>query len=1002
MRSRHAHLPAAWIAAAAATATLLITAVPASGATSVVNFDDQSAGTDISNQYDASAQVYFRGGMFGDGNLPHVDATPQSHSAPNVVDIACRGGGTTCGEQPPSVTVGSLHTQAHTVSMTVGYLGQGSDSAQLTLTAYDSGRNPIGQPASVGVVEGAPFSQTLSVTTGGPDTIAGFKLAASGIDFGKRVGFDDLTIERSGTASPDFGIQPRPQPSEVSQGNSVDVPISVNRLGGSSGDINFAVSGLPTGMTASFSPNPVTGTGSSTTMTLTAADSAPASDSYSDLTITATPSSGAGSSARTATVSARVRQNCDRIVRADYIDARTDGCMRSLGPDKEEIFNQNVHLNGLLIAPLGGTLDLIIDKKNRTIKGNKSTDIFGVSVAGQPEIQLYAGPIDWNLGGGGNGPKQVIDVNLAKLSLLKGLPITHVTTSLTSAGKSQITPTLNLNFWPFNHFGAISASTQFTTDNDHGADFTGLSLTLPDVNVLALQLKDVQLSWQAGQSWSGGASLVLNFGHKFEIGGGFGIKNGDFDFLRANVGGLNIDVGVGLFLQRIGVEVHRNPLALAGTIGLTAGPEVAGTSAVSIDGTLKATFADPFVVEVDGAAKIANRFNLGNAFVRYSSSGLFEFGGMVDFSWSILHMTGGVNGWVDGKSAFNIEGSLQGCIDIFGPDICGDAKAVVSSKGLGGCVGAFSHHVGVGATWDLNFDAFTGCDLSPFSETHPKVTAAANVGTLAIPKGLRSVAFELTGSGGPPGVTVTGPGGETVTVSKDAPAVATSKFLAQMRADNTTFILVDRPAGGNWKLSDDGTVHVTRVREARGLPDPSVKATVSGRGRARVLRWRLRPIPGQRVTFAEVGTDVRKAITATTRGSGTFRFHPADGPAGVRRIVALVEQNGRPRVDIDAGSYRAPGPLRPGRPIQLRIVRRGTSLVVSWRSRLAGFGHALHFSLTDNRRGLLMAPARRNSLTLKGVPRAVGAKVEVYEITKLNAKGPAAKGSIKPKAKTGR
>src|SRR5207248_4432619 len=144
-------------------------------------------------------------------------------------------------------------------------------------------------------------------------------------------------------------------------------------------------------------------------------------------------------------------------------------------------------------------------------------------------------------------------------------------------------------------------------------------------------------------------------------------------------------------------------------------------------------------------------------------------------------------------------------------------------------------------------------------------------------EGLPSVAWEVRGDGTVPGpgVTVTGPSGETVTVSKDAPLVQRGQFRAELRDDGTTFVLVNKPSAGVWTLNDDGTVHVTRVREARDLPDPSVRVKVLGHRRSRTLSWKLRPIRGQRVTFAEVGKDVRSAITTTSTKAGKVHFHPA-------------------------------------------------------------------------------------------------------------------------------
>ena len=105
---------------------------------------------------------------------------------------------------------------------------------------------------------------------------------------------------------------------------------------------------------------------------------------------------------------------------------------------------------------------------------------------------------------------------------------------------------------------------------------------------------------------------------------------------------------------------------------------------------------------------------------------------------------------------------------------------------------------------------------------------------------------------------------------------------------------------------------IRQIREAYGLPKPVVHAHVSGRGQAQTVSWRVRPIPGQKVEFAEYGTDVRHLITTTAKASGKVRFTPQTGPAGHRRIVAIVEQYGLPRATLNVGFFRAPG--RRGRP----------------------------------------------------------------------------------------
>ena len=124
-------------------------------------------------------------------------------------------------------------------------------------------------------------------------------------------------------------------------------------------------------------------------------------------------------------------------------------------------------------------------------------------------------------------------------------------------------------------------------------------------------------------------------------------------------------------------------------------------------------------------------------------------------------------------------------------------------EGIAGCVGVYGYYVGAGATWNFDFDAFTGCDLAQYREVKPARARAAG----AHRRGSRSssAAWEVTAEGGPTGVTLAGPNGESVTVSRDTPVVQNDQFLAQLRQDGTTFVLVNRPAAGVWTLSDDGT-----------------------------------------------------------------------------------------------------------------------------------------------------------------------------------------------------
>ena len=96
-----------------------------------------------------------------------------------------------------------------------------------------------------------------------------------------------------GSTSPDFSLAASPASQTVTQGNGTSYSVTETPSGGFTGSVTLSASGLPSGATASFSPNPTTGT---STMTVSTATSTPAG-SYT-LTITGT----SGALAHTTTV----------------------------------------------------------------------------------------------------------------------------------------------------------------------------------------------------------------------------------------------------------------------------------------------------------------------------------------------------------------------------------------------------------------------------------------------------------------------------------------------------------------------------------------------------------------------------------------------------------------------------------------------------------------------------------------------------------------------------
>jgi hypothetical protein len=94
-----------------------------------------------------------------------------------------------------------------------------------------------------------------------------------------------LTVNAAG-GTPDFGLSSSPSSLAIAQGSNGSSTITVAPQNGFTGNVTLAASGLPNGVTASFSTNPTTPTSTMSALTLTA--SSTAATGMSTVTITGT------------------------------------------------------------------------------------------------------------------------------------------------------------------------------------------------------------------------------------------------------------------------------------------------------------------------------------------------------------------------------------------------------------------------------------------------------------------------------------------------------------------------------------------------------------------------------------------------------------------------------------------------------------------------------------------------------------------------------------------
>jgi hypothetical protein len=305
---------------------LLAVAPPALADTKLVDFESIPAGQDVTDQYRAATGLYFAPG--DPEYLPYVTAVgAQAHSGTKVGDIfrCVAQGGPNC-EGAQSATRGRFDTSVSSVQVYVGML-DGSSSTTVTLHIYDGGGAEVAAP-SVVVAPGTGAKSLLSYTSATPN-IASFRVDAPNMATG-RIGIDDISFETPATPPPpDFGLTLDLGSVTLRQGTSVDIPITINRVNGSTGDIAFAASGLPPGVSAEFLPNPATG--NTLTMRLTAAGDAPApgpGEPIPEITVTATPAASAGSQPRSFTKLVRVARNFDIAIAGGATTVALPSCLQ--------------------------------------------------------------------------------------------------------------------------------------------------------------------------------------------------------------------------------------------------------------------------------------------------------------------------------------------------------------------------------------------------------------------------------------------------------------------------------------------------------------------------------------------------------------------------------------------------------------------------------------------------------------------------------------------------
>jgi len=268
-----------------------------------------------------------------------------------------------------------------------------------------------------------------------------------------------------------------------------------------------------------------------------------------------------------------------------------------------------------------------------------------------------------------------------------------------------------------------------------------------------------------------------------------------------------------------------------------------------------------------------------------------------------------------------------------------------------------------------------------------------------IPAGVSTENLKINSAKGIPRVTISGPSG-TYTTPPTAQATGHMPYISGADpAEHELIIAIKKPKRGVYKITPvHGSPPISAVLESHPLADPRLRVHLTGTGRARVLRYSLHAMPGQRVEFIERAADASKVIAITTKARGTIRFVPQIASTRARTIIAQFFEHGIPQKPRTVARFTAAAPPTPGKPGKLLLRRVHDTVVITW----GPSQHAAAYQVTvigsDGRHDLYVLRANRHRLVIKLVFPEVSLKVIVRALGGIQPQpGPARAAKLKPR-----
>ncbi|HLQ50562.1 MAG TPA: hypothetical protein VK129_03635, partial [Terriglobales bacterium] len=165
-----------------------------------------------------------------------------------------------------TITAGNSTTYAITVTPSNGFSG----TVALSVSGLPAGAGGSFSPASVS----GSGTSTLTVTTSATNTPQGTYILTITGTSGSLSSSTTVTLGVNMPPPPDFSLTASPSSQTVTAGSGTSYTVTVGALNGFSGSVALSTGSLPAGVTASFNPASVTGSGTSTLNVSTSATAA--------------------------------------------------------------------------------------------------------------------------------------------------------------------------------------------------------------------------------------------------------------------------------------------------------------------------------------------------------------------------------------------------------------------------------------------------------------------------------------------------------------------------------------------------------------------------------------------------------------------------------------------------------------------------------------------------------------------------------------------------------